>query len=162
MNVVQSKVTSKGIQKELNNGSVFFDTDDEMSMNKSQQQILDLVIHACDLSTPTRDFDCLREWTYLLFEEFFKQGDVEKDHGMPASFLCDRDTVQVAREQPGFVKFVVLPIWNVFTSILPGMEPTQIRAQENIVNWTNHEETEEEKRVYVMPLQTSDSSDLLH
>ena len=96
--MVQSKVTAKGIQKQLNNGSAFVDTDDATMMNKSQQQILDLVIHSCDLSTPTRQFDCLREWTYLLFEEFFKQGDVEKEHLMPASFLCDRDTVQVARE----------------------------------------------------------------
>ena len=67
---------------------------------------------------------------------------------MPASFLCDRDTVQVAKEQPGFVNFVVLPIWNVLTTIMPGMEPTHNRAQENIINWRNHEETEEEKRVY--------------
>ena len=75
MSVVQSKVTSKGILKELNNGSAFVDTDEKMDKNKSQQQILDLVIHSCDLSTPTREFDCLREWTYLLFEEFFKQGE---------------------------------------------------------------------------------------
>ena len=129
-------------------------------MNKSQQQILDLVIHSCDLSTPTRQFDCLREWTYLLFEEFFKQGDVEKDNGMPASFLCDRDTVQVAKEQPGFVNFVVLPCWNVMATILPGMEPTLIRSQENITNWRNHEETEEERKVYEIQRQPSIGSEL--
>ena len=71
VSLVQSKVTSKGIQKELNNGSAFIDTDDDKKKVMSQQQILDLVIHSCDLSTPTREFDCLREWTYLLFEEFF-------------------------------------------------------------------------------------------
>ena len=133
---------------ELNNGSAFVDTDDIILQNKNQQQILDLVIHACDLSTPTREFDCLREWTYLLFEEFFNQGDVEKANNMPASFLCDRETIRVAKEQPGFVNFVCLPIWKVVTAIMPGMEVTHNRAQENIINWRNHEETEEEQKVY--------------
>ena len=67
---------------------------------------------------------------------------------MPASFLCDRETIRVAKEQPGFVNFVVLPIWNVLTAIMPGMEITHNRAQENIINWRGHEETEEEQKVY--------------
>jgi len=69
------------------------------------------MIHACDLSPPTRRFETVRKWTYLLFEEFFAQGDLEKKSNMPASFLCDRETTKVASEQPGFSNFIVIPIW---------------------------------------------------
>jgi hypothetical protein len=80
---------------------------------------LDFLLHACDLSTPTRNFDTLKKWTYLLFEEFFQQGDAEKSTNIPASFLCDREKTVVCKEQPGFCNYIVLPIWNLVEIILP-------------------------------------------
>ena len=106
------------------------------------------MIHSCDLSTPTRKFDTLRTWTYLLFEEFFHQGDVEKAQGQPASFLCDRETTIVAKEQPGFCNFIVIPAWKVVSALLPRVECAEQRARQNVQNWQQHEETEEERRVY--------------
>ena len=144
LNVMQHKVKNRNIKKESNNGSLVIDTSDEKELFASQQQTLDFMIHACDLSTPTRKFDCLRQWTYLLFDEFFQQGDVEKQHNMPVSFLCDRSTVTVAKEQPGFCNYIVIPIWNIVSTIMPDVEEASYRAQENVVNWQNHEETEEE------------------
>lgn len=49
-------------------------------------------MHAADVSTQTRTFDVAVEWTHLLFDEFFNQGDIEKEKGLPVSFLCDRET----------------------------------------------------------------------
>jgi|LauGreDrversion4_2_1035121.scaffolds.fasta_scaffold22794_2 hypothetical protein len=45
--------------------------------------MLDLCVHAADLSTATRPFDVLKRWTFLLFEEFFLQGDLEKQEQIP-------------------------------------------------------------------------------
>ena len=40
---------------------------------------MDMVIHAADCSVPCMpNFDYVRKWTYLLFDEFFEQGDMEK------------------------------------------------------------------------------------
>ena len=72
------------------------------------------------------------------------QGDVEKAQGKPASFLCDRETVKVAKEQPGFITFVVIPVWGLVDNVFPGMTEATQRAEYNIINWKNHEETEEE------------------
>ena len=110
--------------------------------------IMDTCIHACDLSTPTRKFDTLKEWTYLLYEEFFIQGDVEKSESMPASFLCDRETVQVPKEQPGFLNYIVIPYWNLVTTVFPATQLLSIRAEENCVAWTYYEETKIDKQVY--------------
>ena len=44
----------------------------------SKQQLMEFCVHAADVSTQCRPFEIAHEWTYLLFEEFFKQGDLEK------------------------------------------------------------------------------------
>jgi len=49
-----------------------------------------MVVHSADVSSQTRSFETAKKWTYLLFEEFFDQGDLEKERGLPVSFLCDR------------------------------------------------------------------------
>ena len=98
INIIDYKVKHKGITKEKGNGNLMIDNGSEKDKFSTQQQCLDFMIHAADLSTPTRRFDTLKQWTYLLFEEFFLQGDLEKDAGMPASFLCDREKTIVAKE----------------------------------------------------------------
>ena len=57
---------------------------------------MNLLIHAADVSPPTRQFDLTRKWTYLLFDEFFEQGDREKAEELPVSMLCDRATTSVS------------------------------------------------------------------
>jgi len=72
---------------------------------------MELAIHSCDLSTATRSFEIVHEWTYLLFREFFKQGDIERKEQLPITFLCDRYATNVAKSQPGFCSFVCIPLF---------------------------------------------------
>lgn len=67
VNVIEFQIKNKKITKEAGNGNLLIETNDF----KSQQQCLDLMIHASDLSQPTRSFETLKNWTYLLFQEFF-------------------------------------------------------------------------------------------
>lgn len=39
---------------------------------------MDLLVHSADVSQQCRPFEVVKEWTYLLFDEFFDQGDLEK------------------------------------------------------------------------------------
>jgi len=72
VNLIDYKVKHKGITREKNNGHLIIeDTESENEKFNSQQQVLEFLIHTSDLSTPTREFDTVKEWTYLLFEEFF-------------------------------------------------------------------------------------------
>ena len=81
--------------------------------------MLELLAHASDVSQSTRNFDTVKKWTYLLFEEFFDQGDIEKEEGLPVSFLCDRTTINVPSNQPGFINFIVTPLYAAITECLP-------------------------------------------
>ena len=64
---------------------------------------------------------------------------------MPASFLCDRATTIVAKEQPGFCNFIVLPIWSLVSTVMPEMLRPYERSQSNVIKWKAYEETEEDK-----------------
>jgi hypothetical protein len=82
---------------------------------------LDIAQHVGDLSVGTRNFDLVKKWSYLLFEEFFMQGDLEKDEGLPVSFLCDRKTTNVTKSQPGFLSFIVQPLFTALVEFSPTM-----------------------------------------
>ncbi|XKL69100.1 hypothetical protein PGB90_006869 [Kerria lacca] len=79
----------------------------EPFMDKSKA--LSLVLHCCDISHPAKRWDLHRQWTGRLLEEFFRQGDKERDLGLPFSPLCDRNNTLVAESQIGFIDFIVEP-----------------------------------------------------
>jgi hypothetical protein len=56
---------------------------------------MEVCIHTSDVSQQARSFKVVKEWTYLLFEEFFDQGDLEKKESLPISMLCDRASTNV-------------------------------------------------------------------
>ena len=60
------------------NANKILNRDSESSLFNSQQFILNIVLHASDVSTPTRKFATNLKWSKLLFEEFWEQGDTEK------------------------------------------------------------------------------------
>jgi cAMP-specific phosphodiesterase 4/calcium/calmodulin-dependent 3',5'-cyclic nucleotide phosphodiesterase len=78
-------------------------------------------MHACDVSQQGRKFGVAKEWTYLLFDEFFDQGDLEKYKNLPITMLCDRVTVNVAASQPGFISFIPLPLMISLSNVLPDL-----------------------------------------
>ena len=71
-----------------------------------------MLLHAVDVSHPTKDWDLHREWTARCMEEFFKQGDREREMGLDISPLCDRNNTQVPQSQIGFIDYIVVPLFN--------------------------------------------------
>ena len=71
-NMIEFKLKNKKISADKQNGHLMVDAEvDEKKKFQDQQLVLDFCLHACDVSTPTRNFDTLKTWTYLLFDEFF-------------------------------------------------------------------------------------------
>ena len=96
-----------------------------------------------------RPFKIAVEWTWLLFEEFFDQGDTEKQQDLPISFLCDRTTTQISSSQPGFLNFIVVPLFVTIADIMPQLKQLEINAKANAENWMKYTETEEDKKIYL-------------
>lgn len=79
----------------------------EPSIDKSKA--LSMVLHTCDISHPSKIWSLHKRWTTALLEEFFRQGDMEQELGLPFSPLCDRNNTLVAESQIGFIEFIVEP-----------------------------------------------------
>lgn len=62
-------------------------------------QVLRNMVHCADLSNPTKPLDVYRQWTERIMEEFFRQGDKERERGMEISPMCDKHTASVEKSQ---------------------------------------------------------------
>ncbi|KAH8413271.1 hypothetical protein KR009_009547 [Drosophila setifemur] len=83
-----------------------------------KQKVLSLVLHCCDIAHPAKQWGVHHRWTMLLLEEFFRQGDLEKELGLPFSPLCDRNNTLVAESQICFIDFIVEPSMGVMSDML--------------------------------------------
>ncbi|XP_014817322.1 PREDICTED: uncharacterized protein LOC106899896, partial [Calidris pugnax] len=64
-------------------------------------QVLRNMVHCADLSNPTKPLALYRQWTERIMEEFFRQGDRERERGMEISPMCDKHTASVEKSQVG-------------------------------------------------------------
>ncbi|VDO52932.1 unnamed protein product [Schistosoma margrebowiei] len=64
-----------------------------------QGNILECIIHAADLSNPTKPLKIYQEWVSRIMEEMFRQGDQEKQFGIEISPMCDRETACIYSTQ---------------------------------------------------------------
>lgn len=57
------------------------------------------MVHCADLSNPTKPLQLYRQWTDRIMEEFFSQGDRERERGMEISPMCDKHNASVEKNQ---------------------------------------------------------------
>merc|ERR1712190_218975 len=76
-------------------------------------------------------------WVRRLQEEFFQQGDKEKELQMSVSFLMDRDKPGVSESQMGFFNFVVLPLYRSYLRAFPATSPLVSAVEDNFAKWSS-------------------------
>jgi len=126
----------------------------EVQNNANVQDIDKLVlerniIHMSDIGHPLRPKDQHKEWSRLLTEEFFAQGDREKALKLQPIQLFDRDRApSLAKGQLGFLNFVVMPTWKTMRLVLgdEGAAPPDECLRENISGWEAEAARESEEQ----------------
>ena len=116
---------------------------DSKNIFEEQEALFDFVVHASDLAHNVKSFDISLQWVELLSNEFWKQGDKEKELGFPISFLCDRTNIDVPKSQVGFIKAFIIPVFDVVNIMFPQLAFFKENAQHNIKMWSK---LAEEKR----------------
>ncbi|XP_045116761.1 cAMP-specific 3',5'-cyclic phosphodiesterase-like isoform X5 [Portunus trituberculatus] len=81
-------------------------------------QVLQNMVHCADLSNPTKPLEMYRNWVSSIMEEFFQQGDRERDQGMDISPMCDRHTATIEKSQVGFIDYIVHPLWETWADLV--------------------------------------------
>jgi len=96
--------------------------DEQATIGAEQKSfLLETVLHAADVSNPSKPYSCMLAWTKRVSLEFWAQGDAEASQGLAISPLCDRATgmKSVPQSQIGFIDFVVMPYLNLIVQIIP-------------------------------------------
>ncbi|XP_064413719.1 3',5'-cyclic-AMP phosphodiesterase 4D isoform X1 [Latimeria chalumnae] len=81
-------------------------------------QVLQNMVHCADLSNPTKPLQLYRQWTNRVMEEFFRQGDRERERGMEISPMCDKHNASIEKTQVGFIDYIVHPLWETWADLV--------------------------------------------
>ena len=119
-------------------------TKNKKDSSKYNQEYLNLLIHAADISNPTKPFKVYLKWAKLVLEEFFEQGDKEKALGLPIT--NDRNTVKLNTSQIGFIDYVALPFISSYILIFPKLKFLQDNIIINKEKFSNYGEDEKSKK----------------
>ncbi len=95
--------------------------EDYDAAGNDKDSTIHMLFHLADISNSTKNWDISRKWVDLLFIEYFEQGDIERNKGVPISYLMDRTTVNVAKCQIGFLDFIISPSFTLAVELLPNL-----------------------------------------
>ncbi|TPP62772.1 Phosphodiesterase, partial [Fasciola gigantica] len=80
-------------------------------------QLKMVLIKCCDISNEVRPLSVSEPWVDCLLEEYFNQSDREKEEGLPVAPFMDRDKVTKSSAQIGFIKFVLIPMFQTLAKV---------------------------------------------
>lgn len=109
-----------------------------------------ILIKACDISNECRPVIISEAWVECLLEEYFHQSDMEKKDGLPIAPFMDRDRVTKPSAQIGFIRYVLLPLFESLSKLFPEFEEISLINLRNALDYyENLKEKEEKKRATV-------------
>jgi len=138
-NFMKELINKKNINNNINNTNNINNKDNNNNINNKDnkkdnnninnnkteetdihQNYMNLLIHSADISNPTKKFEIYWKWADLVVEEFFQQGEKEKELGIKCSF--DRETMTEYQNQLGFINYIALPHYNLFVTNFPKLK----------------------------------------
>ena len=133
---VKAKIDSWEIDNNNNEKNKFFFLSGiEKSKFDEQQMLLNFLIHAADLGHNTQKFFISIQWVELLTQEFWNQGDIEREKNLKISFLCDRNNVDVPNSQVGFLKGFILNTFDILVTMFPSLDFALENSKDNVKEW---------------------------
>jgi cAMP-specific phosphodiesterase 4 len=108
--------------------------------------VFQTIMMMADVGHETKAFGVHFAWSKLVSEEFFRQGDLERQFHMASiSPLCDREHAsKFEKSQVGFLEFVVLPLYAAARDVLPmQLDGVVDRIRANNAMWKRRAESVE-------------------
>ncbi|CAD8072365.1 unnamed protein product [Paramecium primaurelia] len=107
------------------------------SQDIDKNLLMSICIKCADVGHGAKQLKIHKLWSRRIIEEFFLQGDLESYLKVPVSPMCDRKQC-IYKSQEGFLKAIVLPMFNAFVTLLQNERVTQIcleQIHENLKYW---------------------------
>eukprot|EP00002_Diphylleia_rotans_P002366 TRINITY_DN11505_c0_g1_i1.p1 TRINITY_DN11505_c0_g1~~TRINITY_DN11505_c0_g1_i1.p1 ORF type:complete len:1471 (+),score=307.50 TRINITY_DN11505_c0_g1_i1:48-4460(+) len=95
-----------------------------------------VILHTADLSNPVRKFSISQMWADNLLHEFGNQVKKEKENNLPVStFMIIPDISVQAKNEMGFIDFVVEPLWKATCKMLKSLDGQYGQLVQNRHEW---------------------------
>ena len=96
----------------------------DVSCCDDRRLAMQTLMKAADISNVTKPFALSKTWGMMVTEEFFQQGEREKERGLSVLPMFDRSQNQeLAKGQLGFIQFVAEPFFRtVVSGLFKGMQ----------------------------------------
>ncbi|KAK7068669.1 cAMP-specific 3',5'-cyclic phosphodiesterase 7B [Halocaridina rubra] len=121
---------------------------------------LQIALKCADICNPCRPWDISRKWSHKICDEFYRQGDYERQLNLPVTSACDRYGMSVAKIQTGFIKCVVSPLFCAWDCWLgTGLSTSMVtNMTHNLTQWEKllNEETAKETAATEVSAPSSD------
>ncbi|XP_076263165.1 uncharacterized protein LOC143198089 isoform X2 [Rhynchophorus ferrugineus] len=117
----------------------------DLRVPENRHFILQIALKCADISNPTRPWDISRKWSLKVCDEFFRQGEFERQLNLPVTSICDQQSTSVAKIQVGFFRFVVTPLfseWHRFMKSTLSTHMIQL-LDSNRKRWEDQEKNEQ-------------------
>lgn len=86
----------------------------DITIFEDKCQVLGMGLKCADIGHSAKDFQLHEMWSMLVCEEFFNQGDIEKQKGQSVSMYCDRKNTDISKSQAGFIKNICIPLYETW------------------------------------------------
>ena len=87
------------------------------------------------MSNMMRSFDVVSDMAHSLYEEYFKQGDLEKKLGLEVSQMCDRNKPAVRENEIEFYRSFGIPLFELLSKLIPALADNNVIIDNNKKQW---------------------------
>eukprot|EP00047_Mylnosiga_fluctuans_P014172 m.35986 g.35986 ORF g.35986 m.35986 type:complete len:328 (+) comp5367_c0_seq3:43-1026(+) len=84
------------------------------------------IVHSADLGGSTKPWPICRVWTDRVMNEFFLEGDEERERGLELGAMNDREKLIVPKTQVGFINFIATPLWEAWGNFTSPNDPANV------------------------------------
>ncbi|GAN08405.1 hypothetical protein MAM1_0203d07916 [Mucor ambiguus] len=125
----------KGQLQRLKTHTMDLTNDD--TRDKERMILCSIIMKCADISNCARPFDNAKNWAMTLAEEFFIQGDLERELRIPSVAINERGKVTLADFQLSFMRNVALGLYQTVGELLPPLKFCAENITRNIDIWTS-------------------------
>ncbi|ORC92704.1 phosphodiesterase [Trypanosoma theileri] len=88
---------------------------------EDQNLALSIALKMADISNCGRPLDIYLKWSAKVSDEFYMQGDRERNLGMSCSPFMDRMQPALAKGQIAFMSYIIIPFFEMVAGLVPNM-----------------------------------------
>ncbi|RCH99180.1 3',5'-cyclic-nucleotide phosphodiesterase [Rhizopus azygosporus] len=136
------------------------DTTDNAAIEREKIILCGALIKCADISNCARPFESAKRWAEILAEEFFEQGELEKEFGLNVLPINERGKVSLEDFQLSFKRFIALKLFEAVSSVTEDMQFTVDIIYDNINTWENMKKKQEIDLKFKQDVKTEQHSDM--